>query len=376
MYKVRCCGSNGYGQLGIGHEEDTDVVELCFQSDIRIKDIGRGNNHVLILLTNGELYASGYQCGYLDSNYKEKSINSFKLVKKNVNLVDAGWNYTVIVTESNEIEIYNENGVFSYNELKNEKIKYLRTSLDVILVVCESGRIFGWGNNKKGQVLGDQDNFENLMKKQLDKFEELKFNDLPNVEQFKLVDCCLGREYGIYLMENFVENFFVLIMRGKTDRYNILQKLHDFLQINETSEITGSIGVNKSRWFKITPKIKIIDLKSMWSSVHILYEKATKQIDLQSFGNNVYGQIYKNQDPDFRIGSFDVGTEHGVIVNSNYECVYCWGWGEHGNCGILPYDVGNGQLSILYKSPLNERIIKVFGGYANTWIVSKKYLET
>lgn len=355
MYKVLCCGSNGRGQLGLGHDKDTDILECCLNSETGVKNIGCGSNHVLILLENGDLYASGYNNGYFGDQRDSKN---FSIVKNNVKLVDAGWDFTITVDFENIIQIHTEKGISEF-DLKQGDVSYLRTSLDSVLVCCSNGFVFGWGNNKKGQLLGD---CADTNAKMLKEFEKLQFNDVHDYERLILLDCHLGRDYGIFLFENFITKENVLVMRGKSDRYEILEGLNDVLG---KEKVLGTIHENKTRYFPVSNKISIESLKSMWSSVHVLYKKDNEKRDIHSFGNNVYEQLYVD-DKNLSIGFFDVGTEHGVLVTPNGDNVYCWGWGEHGNCGNQKEQ---SKLSSIYKSN-SRKVVSVYGGYANTWIVT------
>lgn len=358
IYKVLCCGSNAKGQLGLNHEEDTDILECCLVSETSVKSVGCGSNHALILLENGDLYASGHKTGYFGD---QKDSKTFSIVKQNVKLVDAGWDFTVTVDFKNIIQIHTEKGVIEFH-ITEGVISYLRTSLDSILAICSNGRVFGWGNNTKGQLLGDCAG-ENV--KMLKEFQELKFNDIHEHESLRLVDCCLGRDYGIFLFENFTTKDHILAMRGKSDRYRIIQGLHDVLG---RKQVIGVLGKNKTRFFTVNNNVLIESLKSMWSSVHVLYKKDNEIKNIHSVGNDVYGQLFVHE-KDMKIGVLDVGTEHGIILSPTEDEVYCWGWGEHGNCGKQKKE---NKLNLLYSSD-SDKVASIYGGYANTWIVVTLY---
>ena len=62
MVVVYSLGSNGSGQLGIGHEEDVSVPKPVYFADsppASIRAIAAGGNHTLILSDAGELYWAG-----------------------------------------------------------------------------------------------------------------------------------------------------------------------------------------------------------------------------------------------------------------------------------------------------------------------------
>ncbi len=72
-------GSNGSGQLGIGHKEDVSVPkQVLFPEDLSIlptiRKIAAGGNHTLLLTEPGELFWSGDSttgaCGKVTSEQK------------------------------------------------------------------------------------------------------------------------------------------------------------------------------------------------------------------------------------------------------------------------------------------------------------------
>ncbi|PVV00693.1 hypothetical protein BB560_004913 [Smittium megazygosporum] len=81
------------------------------------------------------------------------------------------------------------------------------------------------------------------------------------------------------------------------------------------------------------------------------------------------------------ITEISCGSYH-VIARTNTNDVVCWGWNEHGNCGVLPTasDTNSAQNEIIcwppVKVPCPDYIITypchVFSGYATSFIVFKQ----
>lgn len=374
MHIVYCCGSNGSGQLGIGHEEDVEVPTACFQSEIKIVDICLGSNHTLILLENGELYAAGQHQGYFRNKEDSPECKTFELVRNNVTHVGAGWDFSIVVDDENQIFVYGVSGITTIGKLgatESDAVLYIRTSLDGVIVAYESGKLFCWGNNKKGQLLGDCCSREEKM---IQTPTEIGFDDAIGKDfgDATVVSCCMGRDYTIFLLRDPENGTDFLLMRAKNDRYSIFRGLHHLIG---AGDIVGEVGENRTWWFPVDDTVHVERVMSMWSSVHVLYTDTGSPSDgrrLVSSGNNVYGQNYRNTGYDFHIGSASVGTEHGLVVDDLGKNVYAWGWGEHGNCGdVVAQQHLDGELNLLYQCGDDSCNVatSVFAGYATTWMV-------
>jgi alpha-tubulin suppressor-like RCC1 family protein len=58
------CGSNSYGQLGLGTDKITQAgyASLCSYfslSQLKVKDVKCGDNHTLVLVESGKVYGFG-----------------------------------------------------------------------------------------------------------------------------------------------------------------------------------------------------------------------------------------------------------------------------------------------------------------------------
>ncbi|GAV53725.1 hypothetical protein ZYGR_0AK02270 [Zygosaccharomyces rouxii] len=113
-----------------------------------------------------------------------------------------------------------------------------------------------------------------------------------------------------------------------------------------------------------------VRVSCMWSSLHIQYNGT-----IHSYGNGNHGQLYTAPNP-LEIDSFTTGSEHGILIHNKSQ-IFCWGWGEHGNCGRTD---GQGSINDYSNvvSPLNKIFttdpntkLRIYGGYASTWIVSE-----
>lgn len=355
-YEVYCCGSNGSGQLGLSHDEDINTPAVCFRSKNQIVNLGKGDNHTLILLDNGDVYACGKSCGYFRNSegLLKRDTDEFVLVAKNCTNVAASWEFSVIVQDESKVIIYSPKDVKQFKV--DGVVDYIRTSLDGMLISCNSGgTVYAFGNNRKGQLLG--------IPSTLGSVSGLVRLDLPLVKHVNKI--CMGRDYSIILAERGTGEKAVYML-GKSDRYDILRKMSSLLGEEENVVITED-GVNQCRHFVLRKGVRIIGLQSMWSSVHVMYETEGNEVQFASFGNDNHKQCFRHCE-QLRLtpeSKFDVGTEHGVILNQSSSEAFAWGWGEHGNCGFT----SQGELGLLYKAEKHLRIESVFAGYATTFIV-------
>lgn len=344
MYLVYSCGSNGNGQLGLEHENDVATPEIAFQSSLPLKSISCGGNHTALLMENGDVYQTGLVNG--------RKTHKFELTHKDISGVVAGWDCTLKITRTGAV--YNNDDTKIWQGPSD--VKFTIANLDSFIVGYDSGQAVCSGNNKKGQLLGDD-----VGGKTVEGFQELTFNELP-FSNVTLVKCCLGRDFSLFVLSDGTSQY--LAMRGKSDRYGLLEKLQTMVG---SGALRGELGVNKTRWFKIAPDVTVVALKSMWSSVHLQYTRGN-ETRFCSVGNNVYRQLLQRAE---HVWDFQVGTEHGVTVSENRKEAHAWGWGEHGNCGVQGID-NCGELTLLYTCAADETIQQVYAGYASTWIVVYK----
>lgn len=382
MYSVLCCGSNGAGQLGLGHEQDVSKLTDCFKNENGVLDIACGSNHTILLLKSGEAYACGNNVRNLTNMKSTDKIanTNFKLVQqegKKFKHVGAGWDFSVFVDTNNIIYFYGDmsfSGGLKESQLKanmlseffhrrNDDVVGIHTSLHSIIAIYKSGCAVGWGNNKKGQIFGDCEPLGIINSPLVIAFDDIA---CKNGNDLHVLNCAMGRDYTFFHIQSPESQKEYIIMRSKNDRYNILKELYNLLG---EGKLMGHSHKTRSRWFEIKKGIRIHHLKSMWSSIHVMYttDKHGDKLFLKSFGNDVFNQLFPGVSDE--VINFEVGTEHGVCLEKNRKRVYSWGWGEHGNCGIQQDAT---KVNKLYSCGEFESIDSIFCGYATTWVVVKK----
>ncbi|CCH58261.1 hypothetical protein TBLA_0A04670 [Henningerozyma blattae CBS 6284] len=355
MSRLYCMGSNGQGQLGLSHREDIIALqEVPLPESLnKIKKLNCGGNHTILLDSNGSIYGTG------DNNESqlglpEKVLAQFNKLQCNVKVKDiaCSWTSTLILTEGNELLIMGkgfkgelglgsgvvstENKWVSVMKFKQGNTVKLYGSLQNFVVVDNSlygSIIYGWGANTKCQLLSPKS-------RKVEKPTVLWESSNTTIQEV-----AMGKD------------FFAFI----DDQRNLVK-------------LTGNVP--QSFDLKNRTKKDILGIHCMWTSIHL---QTANQI--QSYGNNRYNQLFDNTKFDRdNVIKFVAGSEHGILVTKREDFfeVWCWGWAEHGNCGILngPTEVQtsihiNDQSNI--SSPPNM-IFKckkepfVYGGCATTWI--------
>ena len=203
--KLFAFGSNGSGQLGIGHEEDVSSPVQCHFTPApndSIAKIAAGGNHTLILTKLGHVYAAGCnednRCGPTqpssssdspETNTNSNNITSFKQVILTDQItgstvdtfthIAATWEGSILVssytgppsqTETQDrvfvlgssprselgLALASGTAILPGKSLPafppNGKILALASGMAHAVVVLSSGEVYGWGGARKGQL--------------------------------------------------------------------------------------------------------------------------------------------------------------------------------------------------------------------------------
>lgn len=277
------CGSNGRGQLGIGHYEDLDEFSAVPGVDGSVVEVAGGGNHTLVLLDDGVAMVSGSN----DENQlgcDGPGTATFTRVSHPEGLrwthVAAGWAFSVFVDEKNRLWTC---GSGSKGELASETAKHglehvftfespvvaVKSAMAHTLVLLHSGQVYGWGGSRKGQ-LG---------------VAQVKVTH-PVVVGAEVRQISVGRDFSVLVPRS-----------GKAIILGNFQGI-----IPETSSNLSVV--------------------SGWSSIAFV----TEQIVV--VGNGRHGQLDAPSidKPDQVVA----GSEHYLALKN--QTISSWGWGEHGNC--------------------------------------------
>ncbi|KAL2048633.1 hypothetical protein N7G274_000545 [Stereocaulon virgatum] len=326
-------GSNGAGQLGIGHTQDVSAPQICtFPNPYGSEPSGwpmriaAGGNHTLLLLDEGikheddvigTLYYAGIQRdGSVQPSSPGVPQAATTFQKGHVSNqghwirnCSAFWDGSVFLGADNEVYttgigskgelglgeheagrgIVDSGGLQMLQDFPPDwdlwmsQVVDVASGVDHTVLVLQSGEVWGWGNGRKGQ-LSAPCGFRWAPQRLI--------SQLPGHAPERAV---CGREFT-----------FLLYGSGHcetlgSDKYGVKSQTPAYI----------------SNWK---------DVGASWGSIFVL--KKDGKID--SWGRNDHGQLAPPDLPD--IEQFAVGSEHVVALTKEGK-VICWGWGEHGNCG-------------------------------------------
>lgn len=359
-WRLFAFGSNGSGQLGIGHADDVAIPRECLfdqdelrQLDIndRISKVATGGNHSLVLFKSGAVFSAGKnqdgRCGF-PTNLPEMTIFRRVRIRGSQNAtgreishfvdVAASWEASYFVTTENAIWVCGSGtkGELGLGQSVTQcslgqqclelssfrgglyKIAMLRGCLSHLVAMTDSGEIFGWGSARKGQ-LGP-----------LSRHEKVIWSPVRLPLHFQPVNLVTGRDFTL-LSDGETE----WVLWGDDRFLNGLDTGHD-----NTTLVAG------------------------WSNVYMLSNRR-----VLAFGRNDRGQIPSKSLPDLTMMA--AGSEHCVGVTVTGDVV-SWGWGEHGNCG-LPVDNRGNVADRWNVLPLSlgpgERIANIAAGCATSYLI-------
>jgi protein ATS1 len=352
-------GSNGSGQLGIGHKEDVSVPkQVLFQNESpsSTPQVRAGGNHTL-LLSSGKLFCSGDKasgaCGLLDTPENvESSFHSVCLAAEESSSMHqpvtcfcaATWEASIIVQKDEDgkaTKVYSfgignkgelGQGELLFRSAKAQLIKDfppigseivdLAASVSHVIAVLDNGDVYGWGNGRKGQ----------LGKPGAIVYSPRKLDGID----FKVIRAVCGREFTHLLGEPTVGEHGIL----GSDKWDVIA--------SAPSHIRG--------WK---------DVGASWGSIFVLQEDGT----LLSWGRDDHGQLTPPDIP--QLSQIAIGSEHALGHTLDGR-VLAWGWGEHGNCGPNTKDGDvKGRWNIVASSqylPPSSKICGIGAGCATSWV--------
>jgi protein ATS1 len=346
-------GSNGNGQISLGHTEDTHVPTPCrVPADFPTlppKQIVAGGNHTLVLFSSGRLFATGSnkygQCGirtsFCDSllSFQEVPSPPDKNPDSKWALVSAGWDFSILVSDQGEIYSCGngpkgELGLGISNcsaeltkimPFSETRITSLASGMAHTVVLLESGEVYGWGAARKGQI-GHP-------------IEKAIFEPRKIELSFPAFGVVCGREFSFVVSRDGYQHAIL----GDDGRFSI----------RAGAPIEGDL----KGWKKIG---------ASWSTVIVLLQDGS----VRAWGRNDKGQIpSKNMS---NVKDIAIGSEHGVAlaVVKGAEKLVAWGWGEHGNCGKMKNDGGGNVVGEIFEVPFpsNHLCFRFIGaGCATSW---------
>lgn len=356
MTSVYAIGSNGSGQLGIGHKEDVSVpkpVLFHYKTPDLITQVKAGGNHTLILSSSSLFCAGdatsgacGMETGHSACQFSPAVFASEDhiLNQSRVVLCAATWEASIIVQQdengrANKVYTFGigNKGELGQGELlfrssKAQLIKDfppsgievldLTASVSHVVAVLSNGDVYGWGNGRKGQI-GEPEGIIHIPRK------------ITGLD-FKVLRAVCGREFT-YLVGPSAEGKHVIL---GSDKWNV-----------------------RSSAPESVPGWK--DIGASWGSIFVLQQDGK----LLSWGRDDHGQLTPPELPI--LSQIAIGSEHALGLTAD-SSVLAWGWGEHGNCGPSTTDGDvkerwNVVASSQYLPP-GSKISSIGAGCATSWV--------
>ena len=347
-------GSNGSGQLGLGHDEDMatpqNVPAQSLELDVssKIRRLAAGGNHTVVLSSDGRAFGAGDnsdgRCGTetyeISSEFRE--IHALGDQSSQWENVAATWSATIIVQKGGE-EVWvcgsGDSGELGLGDGVREakhltripdfpptgtRIAQVVACMAHVVAVLDNGGVYGWGKGRKGQ-LGDAGN---------DSWTPKRMSGL----QFKVERAVCGKDFTCLFGDSRDGEVQMLGPDGR-DRFN--------MKASAPSRVPG--------WK---------DVCASWGSVFVLQGNGR----LLAWGRDDHGQLPVQDLPD--IAMVAAGSEHCLALTLDGR-VLAWGWGEHGNCGEHTDAKGDvkGKWNELTAS---GDVARIFSGCATSFILTAK----
>ena len=348
-YDLCAFGSNGSGQLALGHTEDVSVPTKCLTTqggfDGRPCKVAAGGNHTLVLCDNGSIYASGQnldgRCGFeasvkLCTRFRRVCFLGIEQqVLDKFSFCSATWETSTFVTLKNEVYTagtgrkgelgqgqniagsINPRLVIDFPPL-NTKIVDLAACMSHTVAVLSNGDVYGWGSGRKGQLGAT--------------FTDISIPRKIEGLSFRALQAVCGREFTYVL--------------GSAD--------------NGAHTILGS-DKWKVRSSAPTTVIGWQAIGASWGGIYVLLRTG----QLLGWGRNDHKQLPHSDFPE--VEKFWAGSEH-VIAKSAVGTILTRGWGEHGNCGRLT--LGNDKVAEGWNEvSLTKPSSPIGAGCATSWLL-------
>ncbi|KAM6936958.1 secretion-regulating guanine nucleotide exchange factor [Xenentodon cancila] len=175
--EVLVCGQNHRGQLGLGHTTDVSTLQVCPLSHRRVTSVACGWDFTLLLTDNGQLLACGSnvfgQLGVGQRVTQTADLLAVESLKEPAVSVAAGLRHSLVVSDSGNVyqwgtglsshakRALNANPVPSHlcskvpclvPGLDQRKSRLVTAGSAHCVCLTEDGDLFLWGSNKHGQL--------------------------------------------------------------------------------------------------------------------------------------------------------------------------------------------------------------------------------
>lgn len=343
-HKLYAFGSNGSGQLGIGHEDDVSVPTECLTnatlSAAAVCQIACGGNHTVAVFRDHTFASTGENEDGRCTGVEKRQTNVFHhpaaVNKTFISHVAATWSATFAscagelpyaTGSGNSGELGQGPGVTVMEEstqittsLAKVGITKIRSCMGHVVVVSNDGEAWGWGKGRKGQIGSPAENT----------WIPRKIDGIP----FHVVDAACGKDFTCFFGDPAEGEYLIMGLTG-SDRFGVKR--------DSPSSIVG--------WKQVA---------ASWGSIFVLLESGK----LLAWGRNDHGQLPPPDTPP--LDAIAAGSEHCLGLTKDGR-VLAWGWGEHGNCGT-PTDANGDVKGRWNEIRISRPVTSIFAGCATSFV--------
>ncbi|KAI9689776.1 MAG: hypothetical protein M1822_009658 [Bathelium mastoideum] len=341
-------GSNGSGQLGLGHCDDVSTpskvslpASAVSQTPIKIT---AGGNHTLLLVSTGEVYACGQnvdgRCATTSKGDLHKKFQRCEIQLPGNSTVTkfrfcaATWESSTFVDEEGRVFT---TGTGSRGQLGRGQhitsstvpkvipdfpppgtyITDLAASMGHTVAVLSDGSAYGWGTGRKGQ----------LGMPSVDCWIPRRIDGIP----FHAMQAACGKDFTFIAGDSKKAQHLVL----GSDKWHVRSAA--------PRDISGWKGIAAS-----------------WGSIYVVLDSGR----LLAWGRGDHRQIPSGD--HVLADKVAAGSEHVVVLHEATGICRAYGWGEHGNCGELEGsdDTSNNGNFV----SVDTKILGIGAGCATSWI--------
>jgi protein ATS1 len=327
-------GSNGAGQLGLGHTEDVCIFTDC-HFEGKVKAMASGGSHTLLLAQSTScrdlvLYGAGSNAhGQLGQGPDLLGFTPLSIphpADYSPVLIACAWTTSYIVYRSSSPsnpDLLASLGSNDFDELgdgdlklpNNENIKSVSSGQRHVLCLIESTttpkqRILGWGAARHGQLSSPCQDFQPQSTPSRGKGKALPRSFASPVEigipaAERIAGIAVGSTHSVYLTES-----------GKV--------------LSAGSDAKGQ----RSQLPSVADRV--VDIGCCWNGTSCLLQNGC----IHTSGSNTHGQLARSDDlrsplvtaPP--VDNFVCGSEHILAMTRHDRNLLVCGWNEHGNLGL------------------------------------------
>ena len=368
-------GSNAKGQLGLGDTDDRCEFE---QVNIggNVVAAACGANHTVVLLDDGSVWGCGSnemgELGIIESLENKQIVGLRRLclgISDKVVSVHCAWETTFLITESGGVLSTGSN---SFGQAGHGTLKTLNTFQEIkglppvskiasggrhtLLIAKDDDSLWGCGSNRFGQLAVAIDS------------RPLDMTMIPSFPAVEAISCGLHHSAVITKADARI----LVFGRNRHGQLGHLPTEYPYsaepliLEV-DSSHIPTEIYCGWSATAILTSGGTVFMCGSnkhgqLGGESSELAEKCPQES--MQLSNNIFWKLVAVNTG--KIKELSVGSEHSIAVDETNR-ILCWGWNEHGNCG-LGHQEDVKRVSVIEK-PKNALPVMITAGTGHSLLL-------